>query len=171
MDTPKYNWTFASVGGAVRVKISSGEDIAHLGELDRKMWTVLSCPVTGLEFDEKTLKIIDRDADGKIRVDEVIATAQWITRILKNPDDLLKGASELPLDGFNAEDAEGATLQKSAKQILKNLGLKKDSISLEDTADNAKIFKLVDYSIDGNTIVDAEGFEFSVSYLVFALKS
>ena len=149
MDTPKYNWTFASVGGAVRVKISSGEDIAHLGELDRKMWTVLSCPVTGLEFDEKTLKIIDRDADGKIRVDEVIATAQWITRILKNPDDLLKGASELPLDGFNAEDAEGATLKKSAKQILKNLGLKKDSISLEDTADNAKIFAGTPFNGDG----------------------
>ena len=149
MDTPKYNWTFASVGGAVRVKISSGEDIAHLGELDRKMWTVLSCPVTGLEFDEKTLKIIDRDADGKIRVDEVIATAQWITRILKNPDDLLKGASELPLDGFNAEDAEGATLQKSAKQILKNLGLKKDAISLEDTADNAKIFAGTPFNGDG----------------------
>ena len=149
MDTPKYNWTFASVGGAVRVKISSGEDIAHLGELDRKMWTVLSCPVTGLEFDEKTLKIIDRDADGKIRVDEVIATAQWITRILKNPDDLLKGASELPLDGFNTEDAEGATLQKSAKQILKNLGLKKDAISLEDTADNAKIFAGTPFNGDG----------------------
>ena len=149
MDTPKYNWTFASVGGAVRVKISSGEDIAHLGELDRKMWTVLSCPVTGLEFDEKTLKIIDRDADGKIRVDEVIATAQWITRILKNPDNLLKGASELPLDGFNTEDAEGATLQKSAKQILKNLGLKKDAISLEDTADNARIFAGTPFNGDG----------------------
>lgn len=149
MDTPKYNWTFASVGGAVRVKITSGEDIAHLGELDRKMWTVLSCPVTGLEFDEKTLRIIDRDADGKIRVDEVIATAQWITRILKNPDDLLKGASELSLDGFNAEDAEGATLQKSAKQILKNLGLEKDSVSLEDTADNARIFAGTPFNGDG----------------------
>ena len=149
MDNPKYNWTFASVGGAVRVKISSGEDIAHLGELDRKMWTVLSCPVTGLEFDDKTLKIIDRDADGKIRVDEVIATAQWITRILKNPDDLLKGASELPLEGFNTADPEGETLQKSAKQILANLGLEKDAISLEDTADNARIFAGTPFNGDG----------------------
>ena len=149
MDNTKYNWTFASVGGAVRVKISSGEDIAHLGELDRKMWTVLSCPVTGLEFDEKTLKIIDRDADGKIRVDEVIATAQWITRILKNPDDLLKGASELQLEGFNTADPEGETLQKSAKQILANLGLEKDAISLEDTADNAKIFAGTPFNGDG----------------------
>ena len=69
-----YKWTFSSVGGTVRVKISSGADIAHLGELDRKLWTVLSCPVQGLEFDTKTLAMIDTNADGKIRVDEVIAT-------------------------------------------------------------------------------------------------
>ena len=59
-----YPWKFASVGGTVRVNIQSGEDIRHLGELDRKLWTVLSCPTQGLEFDEKTLKYIDTDADG-----------------------------------------------------------------------------------------------------------
>ena len=85
-----YPWAFASVGGSVRVKIRNGEDIRHLGELDRKMWTVLSCPVNNLEFDEKCLKFIDVDNDGKIRVDEVIATANWLTGILKNPDILLE---------------------------------------------------------------------------------
>ena len=40
-----YNWQYCSLGGAIRVKIASGEDIAHLGELDQKLWTVLSCPV------------------------------------------------------------------------------------------------------------------------------
>ena len=44
----KYKWTFANVGGVTRVRIQSGEDIRHLGELDKKMWTVLSCPVNGL---------------------------------------------------------------------------------------------------------------------------
>ena len=47
-----YDWKFSSVGGVTRVNIESGEDIAHLGELDQKLWTVLSCPVKGLEFDE-----------------------------------------------------------------------------------------------------------------------
>ena len=92
-----YNWNFSSVGGTVRVKISSGEDIAHLGELDRKLWTVLSCPVTGLEFDPKTLAVIDANGDGKIRVDEVISTAKWITEAISDPDLLLKGESSLPL--------------------------------------------------------------------------
>ena len=144
-----YPWQFASVGGSVRVKISSGEDIAHLGELDRKMWTVLSCPVKNLEFDEKTLKHIDGDGDGKIRVDEVIKTAQWLTRVEKNPDLLLKEQDSLSLADFNTEDPDGARLQASARQILGNLGLEKDSIALEDTADNVKIFAGTRFNGDG----------------------
>lgn len=67
----KYHWNFCSLGGVTRVRISSGEDIAHLDELDPKLWTVLSCPVDGLYFDRKTLEILDSDKDGRIRIDEV----------------------------------------------------------------------------------------------------
>ncbi len=144
-----YPWAFTSVGGTVRVKIRNGEDIRHLGELDRKMWTVLSCPVTNLEFDEKCLKYIDVDGDGKIRVDEVVATANWLTSILKNPDVLLQENDAFQLEDFNAEDPVGARLQASARQILVNLGLKKNSISLEDTADNTKIFANTQFNGDG----------------------
>ena len=106
----KYNWTFTSVGGTVRVKITSGADIAHLGELDRKLWTVLSCPAKNLEFDQKTLELIDADHDGNIRVDEVIATAEWLTGILKDPDLLLTRGTEIPFSAFNEENPEGAKL-------------------------------------------------------------
>ena len=64
----KYKWHFVNIGGSARVRINSGEDIAHLAELDPKMWTVLSCPTTGLEIDDKSLKYMDCDGDGKIRV-------------------------------------------------------------------------------------------------------
>ena len=144
-----YPWTFAPVGGTVRVKIQSGEDIRHLGELDRKMWTVLSCPVKNLEFDPVCLGYIDVDGDGKIRVDEVIATAQWLTSILKDADILLKENDSLQLEDFNTEDPVGARLQASARQILNNLGLKKDSIALEDTADNVRIFAGTQFNGDG----------------------
>ncbi len=149
MDNNQHKFTFASVGGTVRVKITSGADIANLDQLDRKLWTVLSSPTTGLEFDEKTLAVIDRDGDGKIRVDEVIATAKWLTSIVKDPDYLLKGESSLPLDFFNEGNEEGAKLLASAKQILANLGLEKDSIALEDTADNTKIFAGTKFNGDG----------------------
>ena len=149
MDKNNYNWRFRSVGGAVRVDIRSGEDIARLGELDRKMWTVLSCPVNGLEFDQKTLNLLDTDSDGKIRVDEVIAAAQWLTSIVKDRDLILEGNDFLPLAAFNQDNPDGARLYGSAKQILSNLGLEKDQISLEDTADNVKIFEKTLFNGDG----------------------
>ena len=86
-----YKWEFDNIGGSSRVRIDSGEAIAHLAELDPKMWTVLSCPVSGLEIDEKSLKYMDTDSDGKIRVNDVIAVAQWATGALKNADLLLEG--------------------------------------------------------------------------------
>ena len=42
MATEKYAWKYCSIGGMTRVSIKSGEDIRHLGELDQKLWTVLS---------------------------------------------------------------------------------------------------------------------------------
>ena len=61
----KHKWSFENLGGSTRVKITSGADIAHLDELDPKMWTVLACPTTGLEIDEKSLKYLDNDGDGR----------------------------------------------------------------------------------------------------------
>ena len=144
-----YNWKYASVGGSVRVKLESGADIANLGELDRKKWTVLSCPTTGLEFDAKTLKLLDADGDGRIHVDEVIAAAQWVTGVLKNPDLLLKGQDFLRFSDFDTKNEEGAKLEKSAKQILANLKIEKDGISLAETSDNEKIFAETQFNGDG----------------------
>ncbi len=90
-----YKWTYASIGGATRVKIQSGEDIRHLGELDEKLWTVLSCPTVGLEIDEASLKLMDTDGDGKLHVKEVVKTADWLCATLTNPDVLLAGEAQL----------------------------------------------------------------------------
>ena len=144
-----YNWKYASVGGTVRVKLESGADIANLGNLDRKKWTVLSCPTTGLEFDARTLALLDADGDGRIHVDEVIAASQWLTSVIKDPDLLLKGQSELKFSDFNTENEEGAKLEKSAKQILANLKIEKDGISLAETSDNEKIFAETQFNGDG----------------------
>ena len=144
-----YNWKYTSVGGSVRVKLESGADIANLDKLDRKKWTVLSCPTTGLEFDEKTLKLLDADGDGRIHVDEVIAAAKWVTGVIKDPDLLLKEQGELKFSDFNTDSEEGAKLEKSARQILANLKIEKDSISLAETSDNEKIF---DWKVRAETV-------------------
>ena len=98
-----YKWTYASIGGSTRVKIQSGEDIRHLGELDEKLWTVLSCPTVGLEIDETSLKLIDSDNDGKLHVQEVVKAANWLCTTLTNPDVLLKGEAQLKVSDIADE--------------------------------------------------------------------
>ena len=76
-----YDWKFVNIGGTTRVSIESGKDLQHLHELDQKLWTVLSCPVKGLELDEATLSMMDSDHDGKIRVQEVLDAVQWLLKM------------------------------------------------------------------------------------------
>ena len=99
----KYNWSFANVGGVTRVRIQSAEDIRHLGELDKKMWTVLSCPVNGLEISSESLSLMDQDGDGKLRIKEVIATADYLCSALKNPQSLFEKSDTLALDNIADE--------------------------------------------------------------------
>lgn len=145
----KYKWQFENIGGCSRVRISSGQDIAHLEELDTKMWTVLSCPIKGLEIDEKSLTYMDFDADGKIRVNDVVGVSKWITKVLKNPDLLLQGNDSINIEEINVDNEEGLKLSKAAKQILANLGKEETCISLADTTDVAAIFAKTYFNGDG----------------------
>lgn len=144
-----YSWKFSTIGGKNRVNIQSGEDIKHLCDLDQKLWTVLSCPVTSLEFDSKTLRMLDSNNDGRIHVNEVVQAANWVCSIIKDPDLLLKREDELPLCAFNTDNPDGRRLLASAKQILANLGVEKDSISVADTDDSVSIFSKTALNGDG----------------------
>ena len=111
----KYEWKFSTIGGKSRVNISSGEDIRHLGELDQKLWTVLSSPVVGLEFNEKTLSMLDDNHDGRIHVSEVVKAADWLTSVINDPDLLLKQDDFIPFSAFNTKNPDGERLLASAR--------------------------------------------------------
>ena len=151
-----HTWKFFRAGGFDQVKLETGADLASLDQLDQKLWVALACPTRGLEFDNRTLDLIDADKDGRVRAPEVIAAAKWATSLLKNPDDLVKGTPLLPLASINDATPEGKQILASAKQILANLG-KADTatIDLADTADTAKIFAATNFNGDGIIPADA----------------
>lgn len=150
-----HTWSFFRVGGFDQVRLDNGEDIAALRQLDQKLWTALASPAHDLEFDAKTLEMIDIDHDGRIRAPEVIAAAEWATAMLRDPNDLLRGSDKLPLAAINDTTEEGKQLLASAGQILSNLGkANADVITVEDAADTAKIFAQTRFNGDG--IVPAE---------------
>ena len=153
---PRHHWKFFRTGGLDQVALTSGADLQALDQLDPKLWVALSCPVKGLELDEKTLALIDADGDGRIRVPELIAAVTWATERLKDPATLLRGADSLPLAVINDATPDGKIIQAAAKQILVSLGRPGDAaIGVGDTSDVAKIFSASALNGDGVIPVEA----------------
>lgn len=131
-----YKWSFANVGGVTRVRIQSAEDIRHLGELDKKMWTVLSCPVNGLEISSDSLSLMDVDGDGKLRVKEVIATADYLCSALKDPKTLFEQSDSIAVENI-ADEAIKAEAEKLAEGDIVTLAAVQaaiDAVTVEEPA-------------------------------------
>lgn len=61
-----HRWNFFKAGGAYQAAINTADDIKNLGKLDKKLWSALACPTSGLMFDSKLLSMLDADADGRL---------------------------------------------------------------------------------------------------------
>jgi hypothetical protein len=153
---PAHPWKFFRAGGFDQVRLDTGADLLALDQLDQKLWVALACPASGLEFDPKTLALIDDDHDGRIRAPELIRAVQWIGRLLRNPDDLLKHSDTVALDAINDATPEGQTLLASARLILSNLG-KPDAaaLGLADLADTQRILAATAFNGDGVIVVES----------------
>ncbi|MFQ9868395.1 MAG: hypothetical protein ACLRWP_16675 [Bilophila wadsworthia] len=53
-----FNWKFHRIGGLDQVTLRTPEELLHLNELDPKLW-VASCPIDKLQFDARTLELLD----------------------------------------------------------------------------------------------------------------
>jgi hypothetical protein len=153
-----HTWNFSTVGGVKRVNLESGNDLIHLGSLDQKLWTALSCPVNNLEIDPKTLALIDLDNDGQIRVPEILQAVRWVVTLLKNADDLLIQNPVFHLSAIDDTTDEGKILLASAKIILNNLGKPDaETLTVEETSDTEKIFAASKLNGDGIITEDTIG--------------
>jgi hypothetical protein len=151
-------WTFFRTGGIDQVALNSGADLVNLEHLDQKLWVALSCPVKGLEIDEKTLALIDADGDGRIRVPELLAAVKWAAAHLNNPSELLAGFDRLAISSINTSTPGGSVLQASAKQILRSLGKEEGGVlTTADAANTAAIFSAS--VLNGSGIITPEATE------------
>ena len=130
-----FNWTFHRIGGLDQVTLRTPEELLHLDELDPKLWVALSCPINKLQFDARTLELLDTDKDGRIRVQEVLDAVRWTSARLENPALLAESRPELPLADIRQDTEEGRHTLAAAKRMLDQLG-KADAPSLtpEDVA-------------------------------------
>ena len=107
-------WRFFRAGGIDQVKFEHDADFTALADLDQKLWVALSCPVKGLDLDEKTLALIDTDKDGRVRAPEVIAAVRWTAEHLKDLRSLKNGGDSLPLESINTGSDAGKAVLASA---------------------------------------------------------
>jgi hypothetical protein len=153
--TNGHHWKFFRAGGVDQVKLASGADILHLGELDQKLWVALSCPTKGLYYDERTLDLLDSDRDGRVRVPEILGGAKWLGSVIKDPDTLLKGEDGVVLTNIREDTPEGAQVLRAARHILKSFGKEKaGKITVDDTTRTAELFAKATLNGDGVVVPD-----------------
>lgn len=143
-------WNFFRAGGFDQVRLDSAADLLALPELDQKLWVALSCPTRGIEFDSRTLDLIDADGDGKVRANEILASVHWLSPLLKNSDSLVAASDQLMLSNIDDSSAEGAKILASARHVLQGLGKPEaDKISLLDLVDIEQSMQALPFNGDG----------------------
>lgn len=148
-------WNFFRAGGFYQVKLDSAADLLALDELDQKLWVALACPTKGLEFDARTLSLIDTDNDGRIRAPELIAATKWAGERLKDPEVLARNLDALPLAAIDDATEDGRALLDSATTVLEGLGLAGGTeLSVAQMTEATKAFDQMSFNGDG--IVPAE---------------
>ncbi len=141
----KHSWKFFTAGGVNQVAFRNGADLAHLDQLDQKLWVALAVPTRGIEFETKTLDHIDTDKDGRIRPPELLAAVKWAESSFKRLDDLFAGGDSVQLEAI-----ADTVLAATARRILENLGKPAaNAITLADVAETNRTFAATRFNGDG----------------------
>jgi hypothetical protein len=134
-----HTWKFFRAGGFDQVRLDTAADLLAIGELDQKLWVALSCPVKGIEFDARTLQLIDSDNDGQVRAPELIAAVQWAGERLSDSAVLGQGLAGVPLNLIRDDDEAGAPIAAAAKQLAADLGKSDGDIVTVEEASAAQL--------------------------------
>ena len=153
---PPHLWQFFRAGGFDQVKLQTGADLMNLDQLDQKLWVALACPTAGIEFDTKTAALIDTDADGRIRAQELMTAIRWAGSMLKSADDLVTGRDGVSLFAINDSIPEGRQILGSARVILRQLGKAEAGvITVADAAAATQSFANTVFNGDGIIIPES----------------
>ncbi len=148
-----HKWKFVRVGGVDQVVIRDGEDIAHIPELDQKLWVALAMPKKIAGIPAETLDALDTDKDGRIRAPEIIATIRFLKERLPGLSPL-----SVPGDSLRVTSIAPASLRDSALWILGMIGKGgAQEISLSDLAAASEVFGLQRFNGDGIMPPDSAG--------------
>ncbi|MFU8779965.1 MAG: hypothetical protein ACNA71_02950 [Kiritimatiellia bacterium] len=141
----RHRWQFCRLGGVDQVVLRDGADLAHLSELDLKLWMALCMPTRGIAVDPRTADLLDTDKDGNIRPPELLAALAWCESVFVD-----LGTLQQRTDSVALADIKDEMLLKGARRLLDNLGKPEAAvITLEDVSSQERIFANTRFNGDG----------------------
>ncbi len=106
-----HTFSFSTIAKTIQVRLRNGADIAHLSELDRKYWLMLSCGTTAMGPDGAALAaVLDTNGDKRVRVPEILAAIDWLKPRLSSFDVLFEAAEGLSRSDISPESEEAKPL-------------------------------------------------------------
>ncbi|MBA3394335.1 MAG: hypothetical protein H0T89_16940 [Deltaproteobacteria bacterium] len=140
-------WHFFRAGGVDQVSLRNGDDLRALATLDQKLWVALAMPVANVDVDVETLALMDKNHDGRIRVQDIVETVAWIDTTFVKLDDVLKTSDAVPLTAI-----KDPKVVVAARRVLSDLG-KRDATSVSVDDANAVTKAFSDTVLNGDAIV------------------
>lgn len=122
MSTVPHSWRFFRAGGFDQVRLDTAADLLALDQLDQKLWVALSCPVQGIEFDARTLELIDTDNDGHVRAPELLQAMAWTNDRLLDSSVLTQNLAGIPITVIRSDDPCGQLIHAAALALAQDLG-------------------------------------------------
>ena len=163
-DENKFIWHCQRMGGTDQVMLSTMDELRHLRELDPKLWGALSCPAAGLEFDKRTLSLLDTDGDNRIRMPEILDAVDWLCERVNDTATIPDEPTEMALTAIDTTNSAGRRLRTTAQTILSHLGALNKSISPDQVKNAAETAANQSFNGDGILppldIMDADVKEF-----------
>ena len=115
--TAPHTFKFFRAGGVDQATLGEWCDVHHLRSLDPKLWVALAMPTRGTQIDERTLKYLDRDGDGRVRQREILEAVDFLEATLEDPGVVLGGGDGVALDAI-----QDADVLASARIVVEALG-------------------------------------------------
>lgn len=177
MNEAPHKWTFTRIGGVDQVVLKTGEDIAHLRDLDQKLWAVLTMPARQ-HLMHGTLAWLDADRDGRIRTPDILRTVDELQAELTSLDVLFEetdaiSSTQLADEGLRqalikvngivsgtAVNENGVNLDRinRALELFSNLPLNGDGVVTPESTNDPGVQTLIKTLVSaGYAATDASG--------------
>lgn len=151
----KVTWHCRRIGGSEQVTLQDVKELRNLRELDPKNWAALSCPTDGLEYDSRTLSLLDSDNDGRLRMPEILDAVEWLSARINDTASVQDGPVNMPLSSINLDGPDGQRLMTTARAVLQHLGREDgEALSPEDMRDAVNNMAQQPFNGDGVVPID-----------------